>query len=370
MSTFNFNIDLYNEGAKTLQDAILEKTFGYPNITDIHSIDEGIVHNKQIPFLGKLKGFMGRKVDLTSQTCKMPLNECEIPVTQKLWTPINWGSRKEECWKDLEVEFFKYMLNKGVKKQDITDTDIGLFLIDRYGTAINESIWKTLWFSDVDAAAYNASPAGNFFNGGLSCVTVDDFNAIDGAWKQIFQMVAANSNLLVTDLSAKNNQATFALQKFNATDTANRVVTNALFNVTAEADSRLKSAGDKVLLTTDSVAIQFMRELRADSVNFTHSTIMDGFSVLKSDGIVLLVVEFWDRIIEDYSRQAGNVDAAFRPHRILYTTKDNLRLGVEDLGAFSQIDAFYDKYNAVNVFEFMMKFDVKVLEDYMIKVAY
>lgn len=371
MATFNgASVDLYNEGVKSIQECILEKTFALPSITDVMSVEDGIVHNKQIVFLSLLKGMVGKKVDLTSGTCAPTANECEIVGTQKLWTPVPIEDRIEECWKDLEAEFIKYMLNKGVRKPDITDTDWGMFITERYAYAIEEFLLRAAWFADTDVAAYDASPAGTFYNGGISCVTTANFDYFDGIFKQIFAIMAANPSQLNTDLATKNGQTTFSNQKFNTSDTTNRVVTNALFNVTTDADTRINSAPDKLLLVTKSVADQYKRELRADSVNFTHETIMNGLSRLTSDGQELIVVDFWDRMIQNYSRQAGNVNAWFRPHRIIYTTKSNLVLGTESTSEFTELDVFYDKKSKTNFFDFQMKIDAKLLEDYLVQAAY
>lgn len=370
MSIFNGTaVSLYTEGVKSLQECILEKTFALPSITDLLSVEDGIVHDKQIVFLSLLQGMVGKKIDLTSN-CKTPVNECKITGTQKVWQPVNIGDRLEECWKNLEGEFIKYMLNKGVRKPDITDTDWGLFIQDRYAYAIQEMLLRAAWFGDKDITAYNGSPEGTFFDDGISCVTTANFDYFDGLWKQIFAILAATPAQLTTDLATKNGQATFALQAFNAADTTNRLVTNALFNVTTNADTRISAQPNVILAVTKSVADQFKRELRADSVNFTHDTIMNGLSVLKSDGLELLVVDFWDRMIRNHSRQPGNVNAWFRPHRILYTTKDNLMLGTESMTSFNELKAFYAEYEEVNVFDFKMKIDAKVSENYLIQAAY
>jgi hypothetical protein len=371
MGTFNGSqVDLYNEGVKSLQECILEKTFALPSIADVMTTEDGIVHNKQIVFLSLLQGMVGKKVDLAGESCAPTANDCKIVGTQKLWTPTLIEDRIAECYKTLEQEFVKYMLNKGVRKPDITDTDWGMFITERYAYAIQEMILRAAWFADTDIAAYNASPAGTFYNGGITCVTTANFDYFDGIFKQIFAILAANPAQKTTDLSTKNAQATFALQAFNSTDTTNRLVTNALFNVTTNADTRIAAQPDKILLVTKSVADQYKRELRADSVNFTHETIMNGLSRLTSDGQELLVVDFWDRMIQNYSRQAGNVNAWYLPHRIVYTTKGNLALGTESLGSFTELDVFYDKVDKLNYFDFQMKIDAKLLENYLLQAAY
>lgn len=371
MATFNgSNVALYNEGVKSIQECILEKVFTLPNVNDIMTIEENIVHNKQIVFLSLIKGMVGKKVDLTSGTCKPSANECEIVGTQKLWEPVLIEDRLTECYKTLEQEFWKYMLNKGVRKPDVTDTDYGNFLVERYGYAIQEMLLRAAWFGDVDAAAYNGSPEGNFYDDGISCVTVNNFNYFDGIWKQLFAIVAADSSRKTSGLATKNAQTTFATQKFDANDTTARLVTNFLFDLTVDADTRLGAQPDKLLMVTKSIADQYKRELRADSVNFTHTTILDGLSKLSVDGQDILVVDFWDRMIQSYSRQAGNVNAWYLPHRALYTTKSNLALGTESLSSFTELDIIYDNVEKENHFDFQMKLDVKVLEDYLVQVGY
>ena len=58
------------------------------------------------------------------------------------------------------------------------------------------------------------------------------------------------------------------------------------------------------------------------------------------------------------------------PHRIVLTTKANLQIGVENEAALKELDVFNDKKSKKNFIDAMFLMDSKVVENYMIQVAY
>lgn len=357
------------EEIKSFSEAIYEATFAKPALTEFHTLYSDIKAKKQIAFLGRLGGLVGRKHD-SANGCAPLVNPNGITNTEKFWNPVYCEDRLVACWDEFLESFMVYSLKNGIDKADITSTDIANFIEDRYKDEIAESVLRNVWFNDTDAAAYNASPAGTFYNGGNANVTVDYFNLIDGLWKQIFAICAANPSQLISDLTTKNNQTTFSNQAFNNSDITNRLVTKAIQNLVFSADDRLRDADGQLLLCTRSIADQYTRELEAEGVDGSWTAIQDGIATLKRGGLTLVVVPFWDRMIKTYSRQAGNVNAYFRPHRMILTTKEQLAAGTEEAGGLSNVDVHYDKVDKKVYFDFGYNIDAKFLKDYMLQAAY
>jgi hypothetical protein len=370
MAIINPNDLTFNgEEIKSFNEAIYEATFAKPAISDFHTIYSDIKAKKQIVFLGRLGGLVGRKHD-SANGCAPLTNPNGITNTEKFWMPAYIEDRLATCWDDFLETFMVYSLKNGIDKADITGTDIANFITERFQDEIYESVLRNAWFGDEDAAAYNASPAGTFYNNGNANITPAYFTPFDGLWKQIFAILAANPSRLTTDLATKNAQVTFALQAFNSTDTTNRVVTKAIQNVVFEADDRLRDSNNQLLLVTRSVADQYTRELEAEGVDGSWVAIQDGLATLKRGGLTLVQFSFWDRMIKAYSRQSNNINAYFRPHRILLTTKEQLGVGTEESGRLTEVDVHYDKTDKNVYFDFGYNLDAKFLRDYMVQAAY
>lgn len=361
------NLTLNREDIKSLSEAIMKAYYEKPGIGEFHTLVSGIKHDKQIVILNLFEGLAG----IAKTSCSTTTNAGTIGSSEKTWSPKYIGDRFEDCFADVVDTFFKWGLKSGVEKQDLTSTDFALFIEERISDAIVESVYRHAWFGDTDAANYNSSPAGIITNG----TTLGYFNVIDGMWKQIYDIVAADSDRLTGDISSgvgiatRNAAATFALQKFTSTDTTNQVVTHTLENMITDADERLVAGTEQpIFIVTKSVADQYKRERKAfANIDMAYERIESGILKLQCDGFDLFVFSFWDRMIKAYE---SNGTKYHLPHRIVFTTKSNLQVGTEEEKNLSEFDSFYDKYNEKYVIKFAYNLDAKVIQDDMIQVAY
>lgn len=357
------------EEVRAISEAIMEEVFAKPALTEVLTAYTGIKAKKQIAFLGRLNGLVGQAHDTSS--CAPVENTAGITNTEKFWNPVFIDDRFSECWDDLLDTFFIYGTRNGVDKGDLSTTEFADFFIERYQDEIFEAMHRFIWFGDTDAAATTASPAGNF---APASFVAKRWNAIDGIWKQLFAIVAADSDRRTSGagtISVKNAEATAANQAFNATDTTNRVVTKTLQNVIFGADYRLQDKQDKILIVTKSVADQYIRELEAETSNgidVAFEYLQDGVMVLKRMGVTIIALSFWDRMITGYT--SNGTGGYFRRHRVLMTTKENLAFGTEEEGNLSAVKVFYDNVTNKTYFDFGANLDAKVLQDYMVQVAY
>ena len=354
------------EEVRAVSEAIMEEVFAKPAMTEFLTPYSGIKAKKQIAFLGKLNGLVGQKhVD---GTCAPVENDGTITNTEKFWNPVYIEDRFSECWDDLKETFFIYGTANGIAKPDLSTTDFASFFIEKYQDAISEMFHRLVWFGDT--AAEDTANGGTFVTAGF---VAKRWDAFDGIWKQLYAIVASTAARKTTDLTAKNAELTFALQAFTSTDTTNRVVTNMLRNIQTDADYRLRAKADKVIIVTQSVADQYERELEAGASNGVAAAfemIQDGISQLKRGGVTIIAFSFWDRMIEGYMRTIDTELNYYLPHRALMTTKANLAFGTEEEGNLSSVDIFYDQTEKKNYFDFGANLDAKVLEDYMVQVAY
>lgn len=345
------------EEIKAVSEAVFESAFAKPELTKFHSVVNGIVAKKQIAILGRLNGLVGKGTG----SCDPSSATNAIVNTEKFWEPAMVSDRFESCWSDLKETFFLYGTKKGIEKYDLTGTDFLNFVEELVSDAIQEAIYRIAWFGDTTAE--------NVVDGGVITDGTDlaYFNKIDGFWKQIFAIVAGDSARKTTDLASRNGQSTFALQAFTATDTTNKVVSNALQNMRFGADYRLREKANLVYVVTQSVADQYERELLAYNVAFTTERLENGITLLKSGGIEVYSFNLWDRIIRTYYSDGTKY---YLPHRAVLVTPENLQVGTEEVTAMSGMDVFNDKKSKKNFIDFAFNIDAKVVLDYEIQVAY
>jgi hypothetical protein len=344
---------------KSLSEAVFESGFSKPELSKFHTVVNGIVQKKQIVILGRLSGLVG----LGAGGCDPASATNTIGMSEKFWEPVTVSDRFTACWTDLEASFWAYGLKIGVQKADLTATEFFMFVQDLVTDAIQEAIYRIAWFSDVDAADYNDSPAGVLTNG----TALGYFNKIDGLFKQIFAIVGADANRKTAGLATKNAAVSFALQAFDSTDTTNKVVTNTLQNMKYGADYRLREKAGLVYVVTQSVADQYERELIASNVAFTTERLENGITLLKSGGIEVFSFNLWDRIIRSYY---SNGTKYYLPHRAILLTPDNIQIGTEESAQMSGFDVIFDRTTKKNHIDFAFNIDAKVIVDYEIQAAY
>ena len=83
--------------------------------------------------------------------------------------------------------------------------------------------------------------------------------------------------------------------------------------------------------------------------------------------IPIQVINSWDRFIDAYFNNGTRLNI---PHRAILTTKQNIQIGVEEERSMTEFDIFMDKKTKKWYLDSLFKLDAKIIEDYMIQVAY
>lgn len=352
------SITFNGDEVKDINEIIFSKQLKYPALDVFHAIDEGIKAKKQILLMSRLNGLIGKD----SGGCEPTPNTNTVTPSEKFWDLATYSDRLGFCYKEMLPSFLNYSKKVGVDSPDVTD--FVNFMVDKViSDALSESIVMWAWFSDTDAAAVDDSPAG-LLTAGTNPVY---FNRMDGLWKQAYAIVAANANRKTTGLATKNSQATFALQKFNSTDTTNKVVTTTLQTMYTDADMTLRQQEGLQFEVTQTVFDQYVRELKAYNVAYTTERLENGLFAVKSDGIDVIAMPLWDKIITNYYSDGTRYDL---PHRAVLAVKDNVRIGTESVGTFNTFDVWYDKKDRKVYVDFELGLDAKIIVNNEIQVAY
>lgn len=342
---------------QSLNEAVLTDVFAKPALHQIHTVVTGVTAKMQIAFLGLL-GLVGKK----KAACDITANTGGIAMTEKFWQPEYITDRFEDCWETLKGTFFIWGLKNGIQKPDLTATDFANFFQERLSDAIYECWLRVAWFSDKQAADADGSPYGYFTAG----IDLDFWNTIDGFWKQLFSIATTDTNRRST--IARNAQTSISAQKFTAADTTNRVVMGIFEDMKYNADFRLREKSDLMFVVTQSMFDQYSKELRSyTNVELSYERIEGGYTALSFEGIPVIAVSFFDRMISGYMNDGAGY---YRPHRAVLTTKEQLQIGIEEEAALSEFDPFYDKRTKKYYVDFGFMMDAKVSQDHLVQVAF
>lgn len=356
--TFTFN----PEELKDWSRVINELTFGDPELNSVHVVEQGIKHQEQIVFAGRI-GALGKKI---AANC-VPNEISGVTLTEKFWDPVFEDFRLKHCSTDVDQQ------DKLVNQMSRMNPDyftviegsqsvIGNFLVERVLSAIKENLWFKIWFDRKDASVFGAGSGSENFTVGTD---LDYWNGFDGIFYQIYQEanLASGGKYYSDALASRNGQASYAAQELVANEAIDAM--KAVYN---KADSRLRQRTDAKFLVTRSVYDGLVNDLEGiqNTGGFTQTN-EDGIMVLRYRGIMVTMMDVWDRFIDEYQNSGTAYDL---PHRIVYTVADNIPVGTLADGDFGKVDAFYDRYNKVNVIDGEYSLDSKLLEDYLTCVAY
>lgn len=349
-------VDFCGKQVMSFQEALWIATFEDPQLRELLTIIPGVKAKQQVVILGFL-GLLGKKANTTQ--CAPEVSDSNIPAVQKFYNPAYIEDRFTECWKNLLEKFTVWGLKSGIRKPDLTGTDFANFLEERVLESLRQAIYRIVWFADT--AAENIADGGNLTAG----LDPEYFTMLNGFWKQFFAIATANPGQRVT--IAKNSGASYALQAFTPTDTTNQVVTGYFQSIVTGMDERLAGMNPKFFVTR-SIAEQYRAERRAfANIDLAYMRTEEGWDMLEYAGYPVIVLNFEDRMIKEFF----NTGTAWHlPHRIYFTTIENLHLATEEEGALSEIDAFFDKKDKQYYIDVLFALDTMVVEDYKVMLAY
>lgn len=348
MANFNFdNVSLSPKEVTELSKCIFETAFTNPELSKMHKIEEGIDMKSQILLLSS----MGMQGLPANGTCTPQDSDAGVVASQKYWENNKIEVRIPYCKEDLPA-LLKAFGTKS-NKYDVEASDEVKMLASRLLEAIDETVLRLTWFGDKSAA--------NVVSGGTISNSVDKayFKSVDGLWKQIFSGVTAGDIARAT--IAANTGSTYTAQELAAGEalTAMRKVYN-------QADSRLKNHPDAMFIVTQSVFDNFLDKLEDAGLNAVGQlAINDG--VMTYRGRKIIVAEFMDRVI---TSSLDNGTKYSYPNRIVFTVPSNIPVGTLDSGEFKELAIWYDKTDRKVYTENIFSLDAKVLEEYLISVAY
>jgi hypothetical protein len=353
LAALDFTADQLRSMNELLVKAVLEA----PELSLFHDFETGIKNDRQIGISPGTLGLMGK----AAQGCD-PVADTSLGATieVKLWSPKRIEVIMDQCATDIAANMAKLARKLGIEVNDLTNTEYFAFILDLLSKDIPKMILRHAWFGNQAAAAVDGSPAGVLTAG----TDPDYFNVINGFFYQLAVIYAATAARRTT--IASNAQATTALQYSHFSANAGVLAYDALNAVVDAAPATLIGQPDKLILCTNTVAKAAYRYLQSKGIAYDIKLQQNGFSVTSWDGITLYSVPLWDEWIAAYENNGTRLNS---PHRIVFTTKSNLKIGMEGTSLFDNVNSFYDKKSRVNRIEVSDAFDAKVVNDELLQVG-
>lgn len=343
-------LTLNTEEAKEIGKLIIEKAFVQGSLADIHDIETGVEHDMQIPFAGQIADSLKAASGCT------PNAGSGVVMTEKVWTPKIYDSRWEHCAADLNKLFKLFQKAQRINPDfydRISSQEMGVIyaLIEQM---LETNLPNKVWFSDT--AADDVDGSGVFTSG----TDLDLWNVIDGLFKQIF----ADSDIPRVTIS-ENGSASYALQD---SDLSDQDAYDYLESVVNAADSRLLADPSAKILATRSITDRYKNHLRTNTLGAGFLDVTEnGKPTLYFDGFEVVTMHEWDRTI----RSAQDDGTTYNlPHRIVFTTPENIPVATLSESDLSTLDSFYDQYRKSNIVDVAFSLDAKFLESYMAVAAY
>lgn len=240
----------------------------------------------------------------------------------------------EQCAKDFDGKILQLVKKKGFDRNDLTGTQFEEIMRDLAQPIIARDMSRIIALGDT--ASVDA-----------------DYNQFDGKWKKIFEGVA-DGVIAQTTAFAQGTALTpaLAVAKLDA--------------VHFDAPIELKTFDEtqKIKVVTRSVYDNYMR-------SFSGNAALESSMVVLQNG--LKTVSHWGIpvIPEDLVDQYVAADfAGANPHRIYYTTVNNITVGTDLESDFTMIDFWYEKKEQMNLMRANYKLGVALGFSKLFSVAY
>jgi hypothetical protein len=326
--------------------AVLEAS----ELTQFHTLVTGIKNDREIGIIPGTFGLVG----LAAQGCN-PTPQClQLEAVPKLWHPRYLEIIIDQCVTDVYDSLVRYALNCGIDVYNLTTTDYFAFILSILVKDIKKMIFRMAWFGQE--GVLNIANGGIITNG----VDVGYFDLFDGFWIQFADVVALHPERRVT--IGENAGPTYAAQ--NAYTNA-----NAFADINAVIDAAIPELAiqpDRILLVTRSVQQRILRYMQGLGIVYNIQLMFNGVESSVWDGIPMYSIPLWDQMIDAYE---DNLVMHNNPHRILYTTKSNLNIGMACTSLFENVNTFYDQTTRLNRIEAVDAFDAKIIDDRLFQIG-
>lgn len=331
-----------------LREIVMNDVFYQPTET-FFTMVPGIKGGQQV---AAMKGF--EYVTTKSEGCGGDGISPTFPAFSQKWNPQLQEVKIEYCYKDFESSFIQWGLNNGYARKDLDGTALGLFIQDLVIKAMQQDTQRIVLCADADIAAQNIltdeATYAKFYD------TIDKGLIPTLAYLKTLPEFA--DQFVALDANTGSMEDQLNLSSGYAKDLYRKVVRR---NYGFQGD---------ILLSSNELYLNY-EDWLTDGVGPLQSnidTVVNGTRNLRVSGQAITPVVNYDRWkAKDFV--TGNPETIHLPHFALFTRKEFLQVGVDDVNSLTNIvleyeggssEKFWIKANYMLDFKFTNPYAMKV----------
>lgn len=351
------NLTPDNGAVRDLKQLIFTAVLDTDNLGALFNVLPKQKHGDKVGIVGEF-GLVGK----ADSGCNKTFDSTAIATSEKTWSIKAWEVALQLCYKDLEGTLAQVAMRTKTDIADLTGTEyLDYVVLPRLELAIRKMLQRFAWFGDEAAAKVSS--------GGVlkDDANVANFNVTDGVWKRVFALVAANAERHTT--IAANAKTTFAEQKSAIREKG--VATDVMDNLISDASNELRQAEKQVIFVSQSLKDALNADIKKNNIGseLQWEAMFDGITKTTYNGIEVIALPFWDEIIKGYETVSGG-KSWNKPYRAIYTTHDNLLLGVEGENEIADLQVWFSQDKQANHILAMDKVGTLIADNNLIQVAY
>lgn len=353
------NFTIGNGALNDLRELLFLTLYKDNAIDTVVTTKTGIKDRQKLDFINGLGD-----VGVAASGCNPSYENVVITGVEKQWNLGAWQIAKHICYSELENTLGELGLNTGTDIAYLENTPYWDLVMKLLQQAIVEMFWRIIWFGDKEAK--------NVADGGILTAGVNPklFNMCDGLWTRAQKIIATNKNQQ-TEISANTAKKAGAETTYADQKEAIRVEGYAIKlvdSLLSDADSRIFDQPDASIYMTSSL----FKALRSDFIrHYSKSTmpfeqVASGLHVSQYDGVKIVVLDIWDRMIKKYEDTGKCIN---NPHRAIVCSPSNLFVGTDDVDRVANLRINFNEETQYNNIFATSKIDTLIGEDELIQVA-
>ena len=350
------NITPDNGAVRDMAQVIMDNITAPERLGGIVNIMPRVNNGDKLALIGEF-GLLGT----ASQGCKPTYGNDTIATNEKTWAMGEWEVAEGLCYTDLMSTFVKYLLRTKTDIADATSNEyIDGIIRPRLELAIEKMMFRFAMFGDTQAAV--GTSAGDLKVAG----TAPNFTLVDGWLKQLITIATNNAARRVT--VAANTANSVAAQR-TAILTAG-VASGIFNNLILGATPTLRQASNQVIYTTLALkdALDYDLQQNNKGSELQWRSLFNGIQETTYQGIRVIALPLMDEILQNYF--VGTGTGYYMPYTAIYTTSDNLLLGLGGDNDIADIRIWFDMTDQMNYILAKDKIGALVAFDDLVQIAY
>lgn len=345
-----------DQGALTaLSGLIFDEVLRAQTLEELFNVFYGVRDGQKAVFIGDF-GLAGK----AAQGCNPDYDDSLVSTREQSWAIDMWSIDESLCYDDVKEIVEQWGSREGITGDLTASEYVRAVLEPALVTAVRNAVMRFVWFGDTTAAS--VADGGNIKN----AADLPYFNVTDGFWKKLDQIVAADSARLTA--VAANAATTPAAQKAAMLQAG--VATGIMNTMITSASPTLRGLEGVIYITQAfKDALDFDLQQNNKGSELQWRSLFYGVQEAYYQGIRVLAVPFMDQIIQAYEGVSGNTSYN-RPYRAVYTTKNNMGVGVYSNSELATVDVFFDKKDRMNYMTAGDGIGTMILNPELVQVAY